>query len=143
MRCEELMTPEPEIVRTDDTVRIAAAKMRDANIGFLPVLDDLEQLVGVVTDRDLAVRALAEALPAETPVEEVMTVDVVTCNPDDDLRRVERLMRVNQKGRLAVVDDAGRLVGVISLSDIIAQNDDVGRPAPVAGDVAGREASVP
>jgi CBS domain-containing protein len=141
MRCEALMTPEPEVLRTDDTVRTAAAKMRDASIGFLLVLDDVDQLVGVVTDRDLAVRVLAEALPPETPVGQIMTVDVVTCNPDDDLGRAERLMRMNQTGRLAVVDDAGRLVGVISLADI-AQYDDAGRTGSVVGDITEREATV-
>jgi CBS domain-containing protein len=135
------MTPEPEVLRTDDTVRTAAAKMRDGNIGFLPVLDDVEQLVGVVTDRDLAIRVLAEALPPETLAAEVMTVDVVTCNPDDDVLRAERLMRVNQKGRLAVVDDADRLVGVISLADI-AQYDEAGRTGTVLGDITEREANV-
>jgi CBS domain-containing protein len=85
MRCEELMTADPEVLEARGTVSNAAAKMRDANVGFLPIVDDAEQVVGVLTDRDLVVRVMAEGLSLETRAEEVMTADVISCRPDDDL----------------------------------------------------------
>jgi CBS domain-containing protein len=139
MRVEELMTEKPEMLRLRDTAADAAARMRDGNIGFMPVIDDAEQVMGVLTDRDLTVRVLAEALPPHTPVEEVMTVDVISCSPDDDLDRAEELMRANQKARLVVIDEGGQPAGVISLADI-AQHEDSSRAGDVVGDITEREA---
>jgi CBS domain-containing protein len=142
MRVEEVMTPDPEVLQLRDSARDAAAKMRDANIGFLPVVDDAEQLVGVVTDRDLAIRVLAEALPVKTRVEDIMTVNVVSCSPDDDLVRAEALMRANQKGRLPVLDDRGRVAGVVSIANI-ARFDDARRTGDVLDEITEREANIP
>jgi CBS domain-containing protein len=142
MRVDELMTPDPEVLRLRDTVQTAAVKMRESNIGFLPVIDDAEQLVGVLTDRDLAVRVLAEGLSAETRAEDVMTVDVISCSPDDDLRRAEALMRVNQKARLPVIDERGRLAGVVSVANI-ARYEDSRRAADVFDEITAREANIP
>jgi CBS domain-containing protein len=141
MRCEELMTSEVEILRARQTVREAAHRMRDRNIGFLPICDDADELVGVLTDRDITVRVVAEDRPGDLPVEEVMTVDVISCAPGDDLERAEELMRVNQKARLVCVDETGRIAGVISLADI-AQYDSERRAGEVVADVTEREAEV-
>jgi CBS domain-containing protein len=138
MRVEELMTEKPEMLRLRDTAADAAARMRDGNIGFMPVVDDAEQVVGVLTDRDLTVRVLAEARPAQTPVEDVMTEEVISCRPDDDLDRAEELMRTNQKARLVVIDESGRAAGVISLADI-ARYEDSCRAGDVLGDITERE----
>src|SRR6185436_10269058 len=100
------------------TVREAARRMRDLNIGFLPICDDAGQLTGVLTDRDIALRVVAEDRPGDVAVADVMTEEVITCRPDDDVRRAEELMRTNQKVRLPCVDETGRIVGVISLTDI-------------------------
>ncbi len=142
MRCEELMTTGVEVLRLRDTARDAARKMRDANVGFMPVLDDSEEVVGVLTDRDVVLRVVAEALPLETRVEDVMTVDVIACAPGDDLERAEELMRANQKARLVVIDESGRLAGVISIADI-AQYEDARRAGDVVGDITEREVHVP
>jgi CBS domain-containing protein len=137
MQCDELMTTQVEILQTSQTVAEAARRMRDLNIGFLPICDEDEQVVGVLTDRDIAVRVVAEERPHDLTVEEVMTEGVITCRPDDDIEEAEELMRVHQKARLVCVDDAGHVVGVISLTDI-AEHDDECRAGQVLTEVSSR-----
>jgi CBS domain-containing protein len=118
MRCDEVMTREVETILPTATVLEAARRMRDLDIGFLPVCEDNGAPVGTLTDRDIVVRAVAEEKRYQTKVEDVMTPDVVACRPYDDLERAEELMRANQVSRVLVVDDDGRIAGVISLADI-------------------------
>ena len=141
MRCEELMTSEVELLDVRATVRDAARKMRDLNIGFLPVVDDGRQLVGVLTDRDVVLRVVAENRGPSVGVDQVMTEDVITCDPEDDVERAEALMSVNQLPRLVCVDETGQVAGVISLSDI-AQYEDETRAGEVIADVTARESLV-
>ena len=79
---------------------------------------DQRSLVGVVTDRDIAIRAVAEGRPATTPVGEIMTPNPDCVTPDDDLERVERLMADRQIRRVVVVDDTGECVGIIAQADL-------------------------
>jgi CBS domain-containing protein len=139
MLCREVM--KTDVARCMETlsVQACAQMMRDNNIGFLPVVDAHKQVVGVITDRDLAVRVLAEDLPADTPVGLVMTMDVRVCRPDDELLAAEWKMSSTRKSRLVVVDDEGNCVGVISLSDI-AQADSRSRAGGVLRAVTRREA---
>jgi CBS domain-containing protein len=141
MRCEELMTSEVEVLRTRDTAREAARRMRELDIGFLPICDDGQELVGVLTDRDIALRVVAEGRSFTVPVEEVMTTDVITCRADEEVERAEQLMRGNQKARIVCLDDAGHVAGVISLSDL-AQYEDERRAGEVIADVTQREAEL-
>jgi CBS domain-containing protein len=141
MRCEDLMTSEVEIARAGEAVGEAARRMRDLNIGFLPICDDAEQLVGVITDRDIAMRVVAEDRQSNVAVEDVMTEDVVTCRPDDESEQAEELMRVNQIARLVCVDEGGKIAGVISLADI-AQYESELRAGELVADVTEREAEV-
>jgi len=97
--------------------------MREENVGFLPVCDPSKRVVGTLTDRDIAIRLVAEALPPATAVNEIITREVVSCRPTDDVRKAEQIMSNGQKSRIVCTDDSGRLLGVISLSDI-AQADD-------------------
>ena len=138
MRCEEIMKKDVESVSPQDTVQTAAKRMRDENIGFLPVCDQSKKVQGTITDRDLTIRVLGEARPATTPVKDVMTREVVAIRPQDDLRKAEELMSKNHKSRIMCVDDGGRLVGVISLSDI-AQREDASRAAQTMRAVSERE----
>jgi len=140
LRCEEIMTTEVEVARIGDSVAESARKMRDLNIGFLPVCDQADVVQGVVTDRDLAIRVLADERGPATAVEEVMTEEVVTCRPEDDVSQVERLMRTNQMSRILCLDESGRVAGVISLADL-AQYEEAGRAGEVIGDVTEREVS--
>jgi CBS domain-containing protein len=120
MNCEEVMKKDIQYIKPHNTAQEAARQMRASNVGFLPVCEDDLRVLGVVTDRDLALRVLAEGLPSNIPVEQVMTHEVVACNVDDDLNWARELMGVQQKSRMMVLDDDGCLAGVISLSDIAA-----------------------
>jgi len=141
MRGHDVMKKEVACGLEALTVRACAEMMRDNGIGFVPVVNAERQVVGVVTDRDLALRVVANDLPAETPVGQVMTRDVRICHPDDDLREAEWKMSTTRKSRLVVADEHGHCVGVISLSDI-AQADSR-RAAAVLRAVTGREAPAP
>ena len=124
MRCDEMMKRDVHCCRQDDTLQSIARLMRDQNIGFVPVCDH-DKPIGTVTDRDLAVRACADGLsPASTKVSQVMTREVIRCRPSDDVAKAESLMSKNHKSRIMVCDDGGKLVGVISLSDIAEREDD-------------------
>ena len=138
MRLQEIMKKDVECVSPQDTVQAAARRMRDENIGFLPVCDQSRKVLGTVTDRDLAIRVLANGSPANTRVEEVMTHEVVSCRPEDDLRKVEELMAKNHKSRIVCLDNNERLAGVISLSDIAQA--DIGRASQTLRQVSEREA---
>jgi CBS domain-containing protein len=139
MLCEDIMSRELECVSPDDPAETAARLMRDENVGFLPVCDRSMRILGVVTDRDLALRVVAESRTASTPVKDLMTRDVLACKPRDDIRRAEELMGTHQKSRIMCVDDAGCLVGVISLADIV-QSDDEGPAQETMRRISSREA---
>lgn len=117
-QCREIMKREIECLSPRETAQAAAARMREQNIGFLPVCDDGMQVLGTVTDRDIAMRIVAEKLPAGTAVEQIMTREVIACYPQDDIEVAKELMADHRKSRIMCVDDAGALIGVISLSDI-------------------------
>jgi CBS domain-containing protein len=118
MLCKQIMKRDIACVTNDDAIQTAAAKMRADNIGFLPVCDATGRVVGTLTDRDIALRIVADARPVSTSVDEVMTREVVACSPSDDVHRAEQLMGRHKKSRIICTDDDGRPVGVISLSDI-------------------------
>jgi CBS-domain-containing membrane protein len=122
MKCMDIMKKDLKCVPPLETVDVAARRMKDENIGFLPVCDQDMKIQGTLTDRDLAIRIIAEGRPSDSRVKDVMTREVVSCRPEDDLRRAEDLMARHHKSRMMCVDASGRLVGVISLSDI-AQHD--------------------
>jgi CBS domain-containing protein len=143
MRCGDLMTSEVEVFRELDSVQHISRHMRDLDIGFAPICDRDGRPVGTLTDRDIAIRVCAEDLPASaTPVRDVMTRAAVTCRESDPLAVAEARMREHHKSRVMVVGHDGRLVGVISLSDIVEAEDDTNAAATVRG-VAGRETTAP
>jgi CBS domain-containing protein len=130
MRCREVIRRKVVVCQEDHTVAECARLMKEHGIGFLPVVDGGDQVSGVLTDRDLVLRVLAEERPADTPARAVMTRDVRVCHPWDSLRWAERRMAELRKSRLVVVDEDGHGVAVISLSDV-AQADS----RPLAGHV--------
>lgn len=139
MQCSDIMKRDVKILGARDTAHTAARAMQDFNIGFMPVCDDQLHVVGTITDRDLALRIVGANLTASTPIVDVMTREAVTCRPGDDLVRAEQLMSDNHKSRIVVVDDSGRLVGVISLSDIV-QFEKSARAADTMRRISEREA---
>ncbi len=117
-QCLEIMKRDIECLSPRASAQSAAARMRDQNIGFLPVCDERDHVLGTVTDRDIAIRVVAEQLSPQTTAEQVMTPEVVACLPEDDIREAQQLMEQHRKSRILCIDDDGRLAGVISLSDI-------------------------
>src|SRR5262245_55669947 len=114
MRCDQIMKRNVECVSPRDSAQSAAIRMRDTNVGFLPVCDDTKKVIGTVTDRDLTLRVIADGRAVTSPIEGVMTREVVACRPEDDLIRAQELMARSQKSRIMCLDGAGKLVGVIS-----------------------------
>lgn len=117
MRVEELMSS-AKCCTEGQTARDAAKLMRDESIGFVPVCDDKGAPIGAVTDRDLAIRVLAEGRSADERIDGFITRGTVSCRLGDDVKDAERLMREQRKSRVMVCDDHGRLAGVISLTDV-------------------------
>src|SRR5690349_9396327 len=118
MRCEEVMTREVECLKTTDTVSEAARRMSELDVGFLPVCRPDGAPVGTLTDRDIVLRVVVHHRAYTTQVDQVMTPEVVSCRPDDDVTRAEQLMRTNQVSRILCINDDGQIGGVISLADI-------------------------
>ena len=121
--CGDVMTKDITCCLPKDTVDVAAQSMKRQDIGALPVVDSqkTKKLVGIVTDRDLALNVVAEGLdPRQTRVEGVMARNVVTCNLQDDMQRALDAMAQSQLRRIPVVDN-GRLVGIISQADVAIQ----------------------
>jgi CBS domain-containing protein len=140
MLCSDLMKRHVERCHVTALVSGAAATMRDKNVGFLPVCDDTEVVIGTLTDRDIVVRVLAEGLaPGRTRVRDVMTDDVVSCSPYEELAVAEDLMIGAQKSRMICLDPDRRLAGIISLSSI-AKKHSRRHAGIIAASVAGREA---
>jgi CBS domain-containing protein len=132
------MKSEIECVAPTDTAEVAARKMRDHNVGFLPVCSDGLEVVGALTDRDLALRVVADGRAATTRVSDLMTREVVSCRSTDNLSRAEELMGLFRVARILCVDEDGLLAGIISLSDI-AQHETLSRVAQTLRDVTTRE----
>ncbi|HEV8547539.1 MAG TPA: CBS domain-containing protein [Polyangiaceae bacterium] len=127
-----------ECVGPGDSAETAAQRMRDHNVGFLPVCNDELRVVGTLTDRDIALRVVAEHLPGGTPVETIMTRDIVACRPSDDIQHAEELMGLFRVGRILCTEEDGTLTGVLSLSDVAAHESST-RVAQTLKDVTLRE----
>lgn len=117
MKASEIMTPTPHCCAPDDSLRSVASIMRDDDCGAVPVVDG-GKLVGIITDRDLAVRALATGQGPDAKVTSHMTRGPHTCSADDDVREVQRVMSEAQVRRVPIVDASGRVVGIVSQADL-------------------------
>jgi CBS domain-containing protein len=123
-KVSEVMSTDVQTISPDDTIEEAAQEMRDGDFGLVPVVED-EQLVGVVTDRDIAIRAVAEGKDPSTPVSEVMSEGVVWVNEDDSVEDAARIMSEHQIRRLPVVDSEQHLVGIVSLGDFAVDSSEI------------------
>jgi CBS domain-containing protein len=119
MKLSEIMTREVEIIQPDDTLHTAAQKMRDRDIGFLPVCDG-ENLMGVLSDRDITIRALADGMDINVMLgRDLMTAPAIYCFDDQDVTEAAKIMGDNQIRRLVILARANeRVVGVVSLGDL-------------------------
>jgi CBS domain-containing protein len=127
MKVNDIMTRDVATVRPDQTAREAAAFMISADTGSVPVTDG-DRLIGMITDRDIAVRGVAHGHGPDTPVSELMSGDIVCARMDDDVEEVAVRMREAQVRRLPVLDDQGKLCGIVSLGDLSRQC--TRKPAP-------------
>ncbi len=118
MNVKEIMTPDPQTCRESDSIQDAARLMRDCDCGSVPVVDSDNKLVGVITDRDLAIRAIAEGRTADSRVSEIMTSSPFSSREDSDVREVSRSMAERQIRRVPIVDADGRLTGIIAQADL-------------------------
>ncbi|HEV2295309.1 MAG TPA: CBS domain-containing protein [Tepidisphaeraceae bacterium] len=125
MQVSQILTRDVETIDPAATVREAAQRMRSMDIGSLPVCDG-SQLLGMITDRDITVRAIADGRdPAQTPVRDAMTPAVEYVFEDEDVQRAAQIMQDKQIRRLPVVSrDDKRLVGIVALADIARTGDD-------------------
>jgi CBS domain-containing protein len=120
----ELMTSDPCAIDADKSVAYAAKMMRDEDVGLAPIVEG-NRLIGTVTDRDVAIRVVAEGKdPESTKVTEIASTDLVTIDPQQDLDEALRLMARHQVRRLPVVEEDGRLVGIVAQADIARETDD-------------------
>ena len=117
MTVAEIMTSFPEALRPDDTIQKAAKMMRDNDYGVIPILDADDSLVGIVTDRDIVVKAVANGQGPETSLSECMTASPDAVPKDIPVEQALHLMDTRQIRRLPVVEN-GRLIGMVSLGDI-------------------------
>jgi len=123
MKVSECMTRDVRTVRPDQTVREAAQLMAEMDAGVLPV-GEKDKLVGMITDRDIAIRAVAEGEGPDTPVRNAMTHEVKYCFEDEDVGHVARNMGDLQVRRLPVLNRSKRLVGIVTLGDLACSNAD-------------------
>ena len=123
MKVSEVMTIDVATVRPDQPVPEAASFMLDADAGSIPVTEG-ERLIGMITDRDIAVRGIAKGYGPDTPVRELMTNDIVCARVDDDVEEVANKMGEAQVRRLPVIDEQERLCGIVSLGDLARETDD-------------------
>ena len=138
-KCRDVMTQNPVSARPEDTVAHVARLMKENDIGPVPIVDDnnSRMLVGIVTDRDLAINVVAEGRdPKKTRVSEVMTTDVVTCRDNDDIETALDAMSTHQLRRIPVVDANKMLLGIIAQADIATRMNEPEKTAEVVKDIS-------
>lgn len=121
---KDVMSYDVQVISPEATLQEAAARMRDAGCGMLPVGEN-DRMIGAVTDRDITVRAVAEGKGGDTLVREVMSEDVIWCYEDDTVEKGAEMMSQCQVRRLPVVNSDKRLVGIVSLGDFAVAADDI------------------
>ena len=127
MKVQDVMTRDPSCVTPDSPARDAARIMKEEDVGIVPVVDDQSsrKLVGVVTDRDLAIRIVAAERDGTTRVREVMSeARLATCSPDEDIDEAMDTMAAEQVRRIPIVDERGSLVGIVSQADVVLKTRD-------------------
>lgn len=138
-KCNEVMTKNPVCCLPNETAVKAAGLMKSNNIGSIPVIENeqTKKLVGIVTDRDLALKIVAEGLDAKTvKVESVMTLKMVTCLAEDDFEKALDAMSENQLRRIPIVDGDNKILGIISQADVAIQSDHPKRTAAMVKEIS-------
>jgi CBS domain-containing protein len=128
MKVKDAMTRGTECLAPDATLQTAAQRMRELNVGSMPICDN-DRLAGVITDRDITIRATADGCdPKTTRIREAMTPQIVYCYEDQDVQEAARLMEEKQIRRLVILNRDKRLVGIVSLGDLATKTGSETRP---------------
>lgn len=138
-KCNEVMTKNPVCCLPNDMVAKVAQLMKSKDIGPVPIIENeqTKKLVGIVTDRDLALKIVAEGRDAKsTKAEEVMTRKVVTCRVEDDVQKALDAMSEHQLRRIPVVDNDNKIVGIIAQADVATRVDQPAKTAEVVKDIS-------
>ena len=138
-KCKDVMTQNPVCCLPTDTVSKAAQLMKDEDVGSIPVIEDVQtmKLIGIVTDRDLALQVVApERNAGSTQVEDVMTYDVITCRASDDVQKAVDAMAQHQLRRMPVIDGDQRIVGIISQADVATRVDQTEETAEMVKEIS-------
>jgi CBS domain-containing protein len=135
--CEEVMTADPVFCVPSDSAQHAAQLMKELDVGAVPVCDDAQKLVGILTDRDLAVRVVAVGRdPETTPVGQIMTVELFTCRPSENVEQVFETMERQQIRRVPIVAANGRLIGIIAQADLATRLRIPGKMAEIITEIS-------
>jgi CBS domain-containing protein len=121
---QDVMTPNPKTISSSTSIQDAARLMKSEDVGSLPIVDG-DRLVGMITDRDLAIRALADGKGTDTTVGDIASKDLVTIDPQQSLEEAARLMAEHQLRRLPVCEEDGKLVGILAQADVAQSGHDV------------------
>ncbi len=132
MKVSQAMTRDVRVANPDQTIRDVARTMAELDTGVMPVGEN-DRLVGMITDRDIAIRGVAEGKSPDAPVREVMTPEVRYCFEDEDVTDVARTMSEQQVRRLPVLNRDKRLVGIISLGDVAVMESPDAAAAAISG----------
>jgi CBS domain-containing protein len=125
IKCREIMTSNVSVGTVEMTLQEVAKLMKDKDIGVLPIVESgTNKLLGIVTDRDIVVRAIAEAKDSATKVSDVMTTELFTAKPDDFAFNAIRTMGEKQVRRVPIVNDDGILQGIVSMADVALEMED-------------------
>ncbi|MBK5293958.1 MAG: CBS domain-containing protein [Acidobacteriia bacterium] len=138
-KCSDLMTRDLTCCVPEDMVNVVAQSMKAQDVGSMPVLDSQEKkkLIGIVTDRDLALKVVAEGLDSrKTTVKDVMSRKMVVCKLEDDWQLALDAMAKNQLRRIPVVDDQGRIAGIIAQADVATRSDEPEATAKVVEEIS-------
>jgi len=138
-KCNEVMTKDPVCCLPGDLVIKAAQLMKSEHVGSIPVIENeqTKKLLGIITDRDLALKIVADKLDAaSTKVEMVMTRKLVTCQAEDDLQKAMDAMSENQLRRIPIVDDDNQILGIIAQADVVIHFDHPKKAAEMVKEIS-------
>ena len=121
MNVRDVMTTQISMADTNTPISQVAQKMKDLNVGSIPITDNQKKPVGIVTDRDIVIRGVVDGISGNDSVDKVMSKKVVSVSPDTDVHEAARIMGENQIRRLPVVEN-GKLVGIVAIGDLAVRN---------------------
>ena len=134
-KLSEVMTKKVQVISPDATIREAAQQMRGGDFGMMPVGEN-DRMIGSISDRDIAIRAIAEGKESNTKVRDVMTEGIVWAYESDTVDKAAKLMSEHQVRRLPVVDSDKRLVGIVALGDFAVEGEDIGQAADALAEIS-------